>query len=44
LLARYEIWHRQQTFADWRERARHEALRAEAQREVNAKPAAPAKE
>jgi len=35
LLARYEIWHRQQTFPDWRERARHEALRAEAQREVD---------
>jgi hypothetical protein len=42
-LARYELWHRQQTFADWQQRALHEALRAEAQREV-AKPASPPKE
>jgi len=44
LLARYEIWHRQQTFADWRQRALNQLLLAEAQREVNAKPAVPAKE
>ena len=43
LLARYAVWHREQTFPDWRQRVLHQALLAEAQRHVNGKPAAPAK-
>ncbi len=43
LLARYAVWHREQTFPDWRQRVLHQALLAEGQRHVNGKPAAPAK-
>jgi hypothetical protein len=43
LLARYVISHQKQTFPDWQQRVLNQLLLAEAQREVNAKPAAPAK-
>ncbi len=43
LLARFEVWHQKQTFADFSQRTLYLRLLAEAQREVNAKPAAPAK-
>ncbi len=42
-LARYEIWHSKQTFPDWQQRVLNQMLLGEAQREVNAKPGAPAK-
>jgi tetratricopeptide (TPR) repeat protein len=43
-LARFEAWRQKQTFPDWQQRELYQLLLAEAQREVNAKPAAPAKE
>ena len=39
-LARYEIWHQKQTFADWRQRVLHLVLLAEAQCAIIAKPPA----